>query len=58
MPQEAWDDICLQLGRAIGSGRAVDGAMAAIDRVGGMLAEHFPPATVNDNELPDAPVVL
>ena len=34
------------------------GVLAAIERISHELAAHFPPQARNDNELPDAPVVL
>ena len=58
VPQESWDAICGAMALAYRQGHAMDGTMAAIGRVSEVLAAHFPPQAVNDNELPDAPVVL
>ena len=58
VPQAVWDGICGDLGRDIAAGQAVAGTLAAIGRIGAVLAEHVPPGKVNDNELPDAPVIL
>lgn len=53
-----WDAICAGLGQALADGRAREGVLTAIEAVHALLAQHFPPQAVNDNELPDAPVVL
>jgi uncharacterized membrane protein len=58
VPQAEWDAICTALGRDLAKGRALDGVRAALESVHALLARHFPPQARNDNELPDAPVVL
>ena len=37
----------------IKAGRLADGMVAAVERVGAVLAEHFPRAENDINELPD-----
>jgi putative membrane protein len=39
-------------------GRAADGICAAIERVGGVLAEHFPRSAGDTNEIPDKLIEL
>jgi putative membrane protein len=48
-----WDDAVRVLIDGIGKGRAADGFIAAIDRCGVVLAQHFPPGALNPNELPN-----
>jgi uncharacterized membrane protein len=56
--QTTWDAVCAEMAQTYRAGRALEGTLAAIRRVSDALAEHFPPQPVNDNELPDQPVVL
>jgi len=51
--EAAWVEVTQALTKAIGAGRAADGFIAAIDRCGSILAQHFPPGADNPNELPD-----
>jgi putative membrane protein len=51
--QKVWDDAVTALVAAIAEGRAADGFVAAVERCGTVLAQHFPPGTLNPNELPD-----
>ena len=39
-------------------GRAADGIVAAIERVGAVLAEHFPRSADDRNEIPDRLIIL
>ena len=39
-------------------GRVGDGMVAAIERVGGVLAEHFPRTAADTNEIPDKLIEL
>jgi putative membrane protein len=39
-------------------GRAGDGICAAIERVGAVLAEHFPRSATDTNEIPDKLIEL
>jgi putative membrane protein len=40
------------------AGRPADGLVAAIERVGGVLAEHFPRSATDRNEIPDKLIEL
>jgi putative membrane protein len=51
---DGWAGIVADLGRAIASGKAPEGLVGAVERVGGVLAEHFPRRADDTNELPDA----
>lgn len=53
-----WQGIVDQLTSDIGDGRATDGFVSAIETAGGHLARHFPPGSVDHNELPDHLIVL
>lgn len=53
-----WQGIVDDLTRDIADGRAADGFVAAIERCGHHLAEHFPPRPHDPNELPDHLIVL
>jgi putative membrane protein len=50
---EVWDDAIAALTTAIADGRAGDGFIAAIEKCGAVLAEHFPPGALQRDELPD-----
>jgi putative membrane protein len=50
---DAWQKYVAAIVTAIQSGRAADGLCAAIDDIGQMLAEAFPPRADDVNELPD-----
>jgi putative membrane protein len=58
VPQATWQAIVDDLTHKIGEGRAADGFIAAIERSGKLLAEHFPPGTRDPNELPNHLIVL
>lgn len=53
-----WQEIVTRLTAAFTAGRHTDGFVAAIDEVGGHLAQHFPPGSFDVNELPDHLIVL
>ncbi len=53
VPQAIWDTAIETLIAAIKNGRAGDGLVAAIEQCGAVLAEHFPPAAADRNEIPD-----
>ena len=57
-PKGTWQKIVDDFTREIGAGRAVDGFVQAIERIGAHLAEHFPPGSIDPNELPDHLIVL
>lgn len=58
VPQPAWDDLCRTLERAFSVGDYRGGAVAAVARAGQLLAEQFPVAADNPDEMPDRPVVV
>ena len=51
--QDVWDDAVNALLAAVKDGRPGDGFVAAIERCGTVLAQHFPPGTLKRDELPD-----
>ncbi len=51
--REVWDDAVTALTSAIADGRPGDGFVAAIEKCGAVLAEHFPPGALQRDELPD-----
>ncbi|MGD9925281.1 MAG: TPM domain-containing protein [Pseudorhodoplanes sp.] len=53
VPQQVWDDAVAVLIAGIADGRPADGFVAAVERCGAVLAQHFPPGALNRNELPD-----
>ena len=48
-----WDEAIAALIAGIKAGRPADGFVAAIERCGAVLAEHFPPGALNRDELPN-----
>ena len=50
---EVWGEAMAAMLPEIRAGRIADGMVAAIERVGAVLAEHFPRAVDDTNELPD-----
>lgn len=50
---DVWDNAVDALVSGIGSGRPVDGFIAAIEQCGAVLAQNFPPGTLKRNELPN-----
>jgi len=56
--QETWQVICRAMESAFREGRFEDGAIAGINAISELLAEHFPHRGEGPNELPDQPVVL
>jgi putative membrane protein len=51
--QAVWDDAIAVMIAAIRAGRPADGFVAAIEKCGAVLAEHFPPGALNRDELPN-----
>jgi putative membrane protein len=51
--QAVWDDVIRALVSDAGGGQLADGFVKAIGTVGSLLAQHFPPHTLNPNELDD-----
>ena len=58
VPDHTWQAIVDNMTSAIGQGRAGDGFISAIEAVGAMLAEHFPPGSADRAELPNHLIVL
>ncbi|HEY7665694.1 MAG TPA: TPM domain-containing protein [Xanthobacteraceae bacterium] len=50
---DIWEQAIAVLIAAIKAGRAGDGFVAAIERCGAVLAQHFPPGALNPDELPN-----
>lgn len=55
---EIWGEAMAALLAELKQGRIAEGMIAAIERVGAVLAEHFPPADADRNELPDRLIEL
>ena len=55
---EIWGDAMAALLIEVKQGRIGDGLVAAIDRVGAVLAEHFPRSATDTNEIPDKLIEL
>ena len=56
--QAEWEAICHTMEAAFRERRFEDGALQAIRQVSSLLAQHFPSAGRNPNELSDKPVIL
>lgn len=59
VPAATWHEISAAMGAAFKAGAYERGLLEAVDRVGHLLAQHFPadPRTPNPNELPDQPEI-
>lgn len=57
-PQEAWGEAMAALIAAVKDDRPGDGIAAAVQRIGAVLAEHFPYTGNDPNELPDRLIEL
>lgn len=53
-----WAEAMAALVAGMREGRAADGLIAAVERVGAVLAEHFPKSAGNPDELPDRLIEL
>lgn len=53
VPQQVWDDAIVVMIAGIKAGRPADGFVAAIEKCGAVLAQHFPPGVLNPDELPN-----
>ena len=53
VPAEVWGDAMAAMLAKLKAGRLSEGLIAAVERVGAVLAEHFPRAEDDQNELPD-----
>lgn len=54
----AWESVCRAMEAEFRAGRFEHGALAGIRAVGEHLERHFPGDGAEDNELPDAPVLM
>ena len=53
VPDEVWGDAMVAMLAELKQGQLADGLIAAVSQVGAVLAEHFPRAEDDRNELPD-----
>ncbi len=53
LPPETWKQIVDQMVEGIQLGKTAEGMVAAVEKCGGILAQHFPPTAENPNELKD-----
>lgn len=53
-----WEAICKEMEAAFRRGQFESGVLAGIQQIGTVLQQHFPAAAANNNELPDAPLVI
>lgn len=58
VPHEEWGAAMVALTAELKAGRAGDGLVAAIGRIGAVLAAHFPHTGTDPNELPDRLIEL
>jgi putative membrane protein len=58
VPPETWGEAMTAMLVHIKDGRCADGMIAAVEQVGAVLAEHFPRAEDDRNELPDRLIEL
>jgi putative membrane protein len=56
--ETTWGEAMAELLAEVKLGRIGDGMVAAIERVGGVLAEHFPRSATDTNEIPDKLIEL
>lgn len=56
--QSEWDAVSRAMEAAFRAGAYERGAVTAIERIGHLIAVHFPALAGNPNELPDQPVLL
>jgi putative membrane protein len=56
--EHTWGEAMEVLLAEVRAGRPADGIVAAIDKVGGVLAQHFPRSTADTNEIPDKLIEL
>jgi putative membrane protein len=58
VPPGTWDDLIEDLTAQIARGTRVEGFVAAIEKCGAVLGEHFPPEPLGEDELPNHLIVL
>ena len=57
-PHAVWDEVVADLVAGLKRGLIADGFVAAVTRVGGILAAHVPVRAADTNELPDGLTIL
>lgn len=55
---ETWGEAMASLLAEVKQGRPADGIVAAVERIGEVLAEHFPKSSEDSNEIPDKLIEL
>lgn len=55
---ETWGEAMTALLTHVKAGRAGDGIVAAVELIGGVLAQHFPKSSADTNEIPDKLIEL
>lgn len=55
VPERFWEAVAAEMERHFRAGRFLEGLGSAIERIGALLARHFPRAHDDRNELPDIP---
>jgi putative membrane protein len=55
---ETWGEAMAALLVEVKEGRPGEGIVAAVERVGDVLAEHFPKSSADTNEIPDKLIEL
>ena len=58
VPQETWKRVVDTFTTHLGGGARVEGFVTAIDACGKILAKHFPPGRIDQNELPNHLIML
>jgi len=56
--EHVWRETITELVEAIRGGRAADGLVAAVNRVGAILAQHAPPRPADADELPNKVIIV
>ncbi|MBU1689913.1 MAG: TPM domain-containing protein [Gammaproteobacteria bacterium] len=56
--QSGWEAICREMEHAFHQGHFEQGVVEGIRAVASYLVQHYPASVVNENELPDRPVIL
>ena len=56
--EASWHAICRRMEAAFRERRFEEGAIAGVEAINALLAQHFPRTTAGGNELPDRPLVL
>jgi putative membrane protein len=58
VPQDTWNSVVETLATHLARGARFEGFVTAIDACGKILAKHFPPGRIDQNELPNHLIVL